>query len=634
MTFEHGGDATLAATARHAGDSAHPNVVPLPQRSNRAYELLAAQPVSLEGLDVQARNAVVISAIADDSGNEFVVSRFGEALWDFQTAIDTPNTTAERRGVRWPTDVNKSLVNDVKAAVYAWWKQGRPGWKPTKARSVVGVVEQGFGVLRFLSARGLGSFEDLRPIHLADYVQQLQAEGVAARGIRHRLIVIDLVACFRRELCQPPPISPWGRATFQEFCGLSSSREDKAAYAKTPVIPPSVQAAIFTYAEKVLAGAHEVLDRRDAGRVYEGAKELVEIRDAVLFLLQISTGMRNSEATGVKAGSWRTEVKSGVTYCWVRTFEHKTGKGLVDFLATPETLAALDIAQRYAQPQQARLRTEIAYLESELVGVGDDAHLSNSLSRTQALQRLRTARASVDNVFLTIGISVGDLPGSTSRINPMALQVCGVQLTKLATSAGVDWPLANHQCRRTFAWNVAQSRLGRHALIFLKWQFKHSSISMTELYASNALQDDTLYDEFYEEVVESKARLLDTWFDADTKLSGGAGRKIVQNRATRVADRASLLRYAAETSTVRATGHGWCLAEQRGCVGEGMYEATRCVDCSAGVIDPSHAGTWQQIHAQNVELLRITDCGAAVMQRAAREVRSSEKVLQDLGVLG
>ena len=63
-----------------------------------------------------------------------------------------------------------------------------------------------------------------------------------------------------------------------------------------------------------------------------------------------------------------------------------------------------------------------------------------------------------------------------------------------------------------------------------------------------------------------------------------------------------------------------------------MYEATRCVDCSAGVIDPSHVETWQRIHAQNLELLRIDDCGAAVLQRAARVVRHSEKVLQDLGV--
>jgi len=289
MNVKHGN--ALEATAHFADDLVSSNVLPLAQRNHRANELLAAQPVSLETLDMEQRSAVIISAIADDAGKEFVVSRFGDAVWDLQASIDTPNHMARQRGVRWPTDVSESLVNDVKAAMYAWRKQGRPGWKPTKAITIICVVEQGLDVLRFLTARGLTSFEDLRPIHLADYVQQLRARGVAARGIRHRLVVIDVVVCFRRELRQPPPMSPWGRSTFQEFCGLSSSRDDKAAYAKTPVIPPSVQAAIFTYAEQVLAKAPDVLDRREAGQLFEGAKELVEIRDAVLFLLQISTGI-------------------------------------------------------------------------------------------------------------------------------------------------------------------------------------------------------------------------------------------------------------------------------------------------------------------------------------------------------
>ncbi len=33
--------------------------------------------------------------------------------------------------------------------------------------------------------------------------------------------------------------------------------------------------------------------------------------------------------------------------------------------------------------------------------------------------------------------------------------------------------------------------MGRTSLVFLKWQLKHSSMSMTQLYASNPLQERT-----------------------------------------------------------------------------------------------------------------------------------------------
>lgn len=50
------------------------------------------------------------------------------------------------------------------------------------------------------------------------------------------------------------------------------------------------------------------------------------IRDAVLYIVSITSGMRNDEAIGIEAGSWRREYKNGVVFCWVSTIEHKTGK--------------------------------------------------------------------------------------------------------------------------------------------------------------------------------------------------------------------------------------------------------------------------------------------------------------------
>lgn len=67
--------------------------------------------------------------------------------------------------------------------------------------------------------------------------------------------------------------------------------------------------------------------------------------------------------------------------------------------------------------------------------------------------------------------------------------------------------------------------MGRSSLVFLKWQFKHSSMSMTQLYASNPMQDASLFDEVLEEMTNFKVDLIESWL-GDQPLSGGAGHEI------------------------------------------------------------------------------------------------------------
>jgi hypothetical protein len=83
---------------------------------------------------------------------------------------------------------------------------------------------------------------------------------------------------------------------------------------------------------------------------------------------------------------------------------------------------------------------------------------------------------------------------------------------------------------------------------------------------------------------------------------------------------------------IRATGHGWCLAQGEGCGGAGLYEAYRCVDCKNAVIDDSFADIWLGIHEQQRELLALDDVGPAVQQRARRDADRSATVLSDLGI--
>lgn len=175
--------------------------------------------------------------------------------------------------------------------------------------------------------------------------------------------------------------------------------------------------------------------------------------------------------------------------------------------------------------------------------------------------------------------------------------------------------------------------MGRQSLVFLKWQFKHSSISMSQLYASNPAQDPALYEDILAEYFDIKKDLLESWSSPDQLLSGGAGRKILEMRASAVPDRERLVANTAMQINIRATGHGWCIAQDSGCGGAGLYESTRCVDCKNSVIDEEHIAIWRGIHEQHREMLELDDLGPVANERIRRDLALSAKVIADFGVM-
>jgi hypothetical protein len=601
----------------------------------KAFELLAAQPSSLVGLTQPERNRVVVSAVSDGSGREHVVSRFGDSSWDFTSGLWPQNIAANEKVVSWPSTLNISFLNDVKAALYIWMRRGKDGTKRPAPGSVVVCARQSILTISHFSSIGLGNFSDVTALHVSDYIANLQ-RTLQPTSILRRLYIVNLVWAFYKEVTWPLAHDPWAGEAMSNACGIVrggggwNGEPPSGLTAKTPVIPPSVQAALFRHAESHLKLAGQSFLKRDiSGR--SSTLPLISLRDAISYVVQITTGMRNSELAGIKSGCWRTETRNGVVFHWIRTVEHKTRKGPVDYLAPPETLIALELLSNYAKPLQERLRAEIRWLESQLQLGGEDASvLPSGITRIDALQRLMVARGSVDNLFLSVGKMHKQY--GECRVDVFSNGGFASAMERFALAAGVKWKLATHQCRRTFAWTVANTRMGRMGLIFLKWQLKHTTMTMSQLYASNPNQDESLYEDFYEEMVAAQGEVLESWFEDEKALSGGAGKRILKARATPIADFNSLLAFTAESVTIRSTGHSWCLAERGACVGDGLYEATRCGTCSDGVIDSSHSGAWQGIHLHNLELLKLKDCGPAIQQRAERAIKLSAHVLNDLGV--
>lgn len=596
----------------------------------QAFDLLSRQPLSLAGLSQDERDVVVVAAVADNLGNEYPVCRIGDRTWVLASEPKAENRACREHQFDWPSDVPEALVNDAQAALYHALRRG-PRGRPWSARMVISAGKRGITVLRYLASLGIGNFSQVRALHLSDYIADLK-KRIKPGSIRVNLALIDLIWQIPLELLHPLTEHPWCGESLSKACGCYDDEEDASAsrVGKTPVIPRSAQRKLFTYCEACLASADALFQARDMGKIAPCSSALIKVRDAVLYVTEITSGMRNSEAMGITSNCWRSELRNGTTFHWVHTREIKTGKGQVDYLVPPEAIQALIVLQRFAEPLQQRLADEARWLEALLQqGVAPEG-----MTIVEAVQRLNDVRQIRHHLFLSLDKKYSDHLATGSRVTVMSVGACNEQLKTLADAAdaGAEWPgLANHQCRRTFAYNVANSRLGRMGLVFLKWQLKHASMSWTELYASNPRQDSALYQELADERIAACAELMEGWLQPGAPLSGGAGRKLMQTRATPVRHMKDLLLHTAEVIDLRSTGHGWCLSGTRGCGGQGVYDPGRCAGCSHSVIDSDDGSTWQMIHLDNLRLAAI-DCGPAVAQKAQRAIRRSEQVLSELGI--
>lgn len=594
-------------------------------RLPKAYDVLASQPITSAGLSADERDQIVISAVADAQGNEHVLSRFGDASWDLRPFYEQSNVPNCHKVIDWPEDCPPAMVKDCKAVLYAWFKRGLAGSKPPVARGIFSAaLASAIPAMRWLKKLGVERFDQVRPIHISNFLHLSKVEmKLRSLTVYNRMRIFEFLWVFRQDTLHPLQQFPWGDSNLFRVAGVSAAKKVEAAggrAGRTPIIPHEVQARIFNYCETVLARAPMVLRDRDRRRWGERDPELVEVRDAALYVLSIASGMRNEEAIGVEADSWRKEVKDGVEYHWVATVEHKTLKGKVEYLVPALTIAALEVLCEYAKPLQDRLAAEIKLLESGLT----------DLPERERLIRIEKAKRDSNKLFLCL--ASGGSGKTECRIDALSGAGSAKAFRRLAVAAGVDWHLLPHQCRRTYARTIVESRMGRASLVFLKWQFKHTSMSMTQLYASNPLQDAAIFDEILQEMTYFKMDLIESWLE-ERPLAGGAGREITRLRAIPINNRTELLSQTASQVHIRATGHGWCLAEEKGCGGAGLYEATRCGSCKSSVIDESFLTTWRGIYDQQRELLAIADAGPAVQQRAENDLRIATQVMKDLGVI-
>ncbi|MCV6454881.1 hypothetical protein [Pseudomonas aeruginosa] len=598
-------------------------------------------------------------------------------------------------GVSLINDAARSLMHAAKSFIYTRWLAKSPrSSKYIKAATLLSSWTNLKPLLRWMHENKIHTFDGLTPDQCARFANHIIAiEKTNQRKIIGHLECLELIYHFRERLDRPMRQHPWPDDTAFTLAG--ARRIEGVYDVKTELIPKRLYAMLGSktiafienesarilrawaafhsaYADETsLAEYHaqKRMDRGGASREYQtrrsvtydiarertltkvkktleanGFKYLTDLDDEVRFLrtccyiiIAMFSGMRDSEVISLKNNCFeRSSDMDGEEYCWLHGLTYK-----LEDQPKPAKWMVPDIVEKAVCTANEIRRPIVSYIAKQ------DA-LNPDVAETQA----HAAQAADDAAILGESLFLGWKASGTrpefllnTQSNKMLKQVSerfelvvhGEDLSEIidrfAITAESLWPLATHQFRRTFAVFVARNVLGD--VRYLRHHFKHWSMDMTLHYAKDPLFDDSLFESVLSKRDELQASIISGWLAPSQNLAGGRAGHIVSFRGRAevktAKDPQALAKAIGEGIIIRGTGHSWCLATTKGCGGEGLYDAIRCVGCGEGVIDQGHLVIWRRIRDQQIEALTWPDLGDPAWERASRHLREAERVLGELG---
>ena len=611
-----------------------------------AISVLPAIPANTVQLQPNARDAIIVSSISDGTSIH-VLSRYGDDIWDLTPFIPNANVCDYQKLLAW-SDVPETFIDSVKSAIYAYWQEGLPGYRRPSARTLLNTLTMVSVFVHFLVELRVRVIKEVTPFHCALYVRHVKSLGLSKSSQALRFGAVEMLFHLRESLSDPIRTHPWPDSSASHLAGLS---QRGAPEASTLIIPEADAIALCMAAERCLQKAGSLLDIRDelvkletdpsslpSWRLSQLKRQLVrehgleglrdydrqvlDIRTAAYIVLGITSGCRNHELADLRIGAVYSAEEDGEKFHWLKSTSLKTFAGATEWMVPEIAVSAVRNLERWSGPLRSALEQEIADLRAAISG--------DPLPRTEKARLMKTLhQREADCTRLFLGRT-----DSTGRIGALSLASFNADLAGFAIRHGINWTPKTHQFRRTFANFVARNGMGD--LRYLRHHFKHWSMDMTLLYAKNAAQEAEIFDEILETINTEKVRIVEHWLDDDVLITGGASSPIKTFRRNhKVAierDRRALAENISDKVTIRGTGHGWCMSDDNGCGGQGLYEATRCSDCKFAVIDDTHRVVWQGLWSQQVELLALDDIGESGKERVRRDIRRISSVLCGLGV--
>jgi hypothetical protein len=677
----------------------------------------ATRPLSAEihRIAENDRGFLAISSLLDSAGNDIVLSRYEDNVWDLSPYVRAINlnrsdlridfSAISENGESLLSPPHTALLSGAKEFIYVRWmfKSAISG-KHLKARGVIADWHGLRQLIRWMMDQGMGSFRELTPDQASTYLRTVIDHRIAGGySKRHRMRSVSVIQTMyhsRAMLTDAPRHHPWPDSGVGIELGFGRLTGDRDA--TTEIVPHQLLCRLGTYAFDYI-GQHSSrllsvwleLDReaeivyeamlrldgannrfrwgrsdlrgcdamqgaftrrmQDAARPivrrhgYSYGKDLIfdidHLRTCCYVVTAMFSGMRDSEVSALREGCFTRSVGfDDDEYHWVEgtTFKLEQDPRPAKWMVPAIVGDAIKCAQQISAPMRRRLKQILRMLDDDLA-IADDKSKANIAVAKANIQKLDGA------IFLrTSNLGFYPLPILNSS-NNLSLKNMSVAaglvvgpedmkdvLNKKRITQGCLWPLSSHQFRRTFAVFVARNLLGDAR--YLRHHFKHWSIDMTLHYASDPSLDDTVFSEIISSRDELQADLIAGWITQTQRLTGGRASQVVRfrerNAVKTAKDARDLSRSIGDGVFVRGTGHSWCLAENEGCGGEGLYDAIRCVDCGESLIDESHITVWRAIRAQQLELVNHTDLGVPGKARAQKHLDAANAVLRELDPAG
>lgn len=578
--------------------------------------------------------AVTATRLAD--GTYSVLSYFADDVWRLPNAIFPSGTIECDKNINF-AKIPARWRSVMKTVVLEYYLNGIEGRVRPVGSSLVTFFKSVSLFLRFSDAyvECLSEVSELLCMQYVDYLKNSSSRA----GKKFSKSYLN--QCYRSvhtlhllsQFTATPMAHPWPESSSVELSGADRAYNSES---KTLPIPDDKLAEIFRAAVSHIEHAGDTLaltrmvsiwkkQHSYSGTVnaklsatgYKGGIlglgiEKDFLLDACIIVILLTSGIRVSELMSLKVGAhYVRDGDDGTKFYWMTGVSTKTKEGKVDWLVTKLTHDALDIAGKVT----AELRAEL----------NDRYNLAKS---TGNLIDMHELEEHIDSLFLGMG-------GRAYKFQTLLAQNIRGRLKRFMLAHHIDWEVAPHQFRRTFARYAARSQLGD--IRYLRDHFKHWTLDMTAIYAEDKFRDKELFDNIYVAVRDEKILVLESVFEEGAVVSGGLAESIRIFRSSDEAirtykSRREMVEYVSDIVHLRSTGIAWCTADSVGCSGGNVMDKTRCGDCSKSLIDESRLPHWIGIYTQMLELRAIAiDCGPGASARIDNDIRRCETVLQELG---
>ena len=597
------------------------------------------------------KNKLVATYIRTEKGVLTPLSSYGDMVWDYTPYFPHAARPHTDKVIKWEKTPS-AWVESLKDVAFAFTHHKSPEGLRLDPASIPKRILTLNAFAKWCNAEGIFGFKKVRAFDLSRYIQKLRDEGCYDRTIAGHVALLRRVYDMRMHMDDSFDFEAMKVLGFDQ---LGALWEPEAARGRqTEVICLADASLILKAAVEHLETAYSILALRDELQEswersrkhmsrnswgasvkkpwvqksgfrdsYDFESALADIRTAAYIVLALTTGCRVHELGDIRKGCIYSEMIDGEKYWWLNSTTRKIGSGPERWLAPKIAETAVHILEELTEPLRMKIFLELASARKS------HDRVASVEEKAQVARHILELDRNSDRLFLS---------EADGKIVSTDTKSHNKQLSAFLTRKGVvlESPLRTHRFRRTYAVIMVHLNKGaRVDMVTLQHHFKHSSLVMTEWYASLPDNDRELYELIGDEADLFDLELVEHWMDPSTPLAGGGfGEKLKaypgrHHQPVFFKTRRDFLQTIRDDLNIRSTGHSWCLSEAQDCGGRGLFEPERCTRCGHGVIDDHFSDVWKNIRSQQAELIHLSDIGPGGRAKAQKCLSAAEVVLEN-----